>query len=39
LIPGTDEREYAKGNNVPRSHDALGDRPPSLEAIRRRVTR
>jgi len=39
LILGTDERDYSKGNNVPRSHDALGDRPPSLEAIRRQVTR
>jgi hypothetical protein len=33
MIHGTDEREHSKGSNVPRPHDALGYRPPSLEAI------
>ncbi len=39
MIHGTDEREHSKGYNVPRPHDALGYRPPSLEAIRGQVSR
>jgi hypothetical protein len=39
MIHGNDEREYAKGYNVPRPHNALGYRPPSLEAIRGQVSR
>jgi hypothetical protein len=39
MIHGTDEREHSKGSNVPRPHDALGYRPPSLEAIRGPLSR
>jgi len=39
MIHGIDEREHAKGYNVPRPYHALGYRPPSLDAIRGRVSR
>jgi hypothetical protein len=39
MIHGTDEWEHSKGHNVPRPHDALGYRPPLLEAIRGQVSR
>jgi hypothetical protein len=36
MTHGTDEREHFKGYNVPRPHNALGYRPPLLEAFRAR---
>jgi len=39
MSQGTDEREHSKGYNVPRPHNALGDRPLSLEAIQGQVSR
>jgi hypothetical protein len=39
MIHGTGEQEHSKDYNVPGPHDALGYRPPSLEAIRGQVSR
>jgi hypothetical protein len=39
MIHGTDEREHSRGYNVSRPQDALGCRPPLLEANPGQVSR